>query len=468
VPCVGCTADMFSSDEGYRIENLTSSQGTEYPFAIKNNCDGATFTTGIYNLATIFVIIVGMLITSMYLQRKEVAFDEDEQTAQDYSIKILNPLEDARDPLEWKQFFGKKFGVHVTVCTIVMDNDVLIKKLVYRRELLQKIKTKVGPSYDMDDMDALQKVASDIESKRNILQRGLAKIFAGVPESFARIGALDDEIKTLASEEKNVTKVFITFETEAAQRKVLSILPEKEDNENYSFRKEIFLQVAEPAEPSAIRWKDLNKSNQSRWARFIIPTLLTGGSIIAAAFLVNEMRAYGALYAAVTISVLNYVCPTAAKALTNTEIHPNEGSKQASLYIKIAIFRWVNTAIVTTVITVSNEIWLSVLMKSSFPFITHNLLQPFTSTIMPGEDHLLAGVYAIFFSEIVTVTALQMLDVGSNFRRHFFAPRAETQEDMDGYMTGTVVELAERYTVSSLIFFLVPSKMIRFNSLFSF
>ena len=69
---------------------------------------------------------------------------------------------------------------------------------------------------------------------------------------------------------------------------------------------------------------------------------------------------------------------------------------------------------------------------------------------MNGSDHLLVGVYAIFFSEIVTITLMQLVDIGGNLKRHVFAPRAQTQEDLNQCMSGSVVELAERYTVSKL------------------
>ena len=71
---------------------------------------------------------------------------------------------------------------------------------------------------------------------------------------------------------------------------------------------------------------------------------------------------------------------------------------------------------------------------------------------MNGKDYLLTGVYAIFFSEIVTVNLMQLIDFGGNFRRHVLAPRSHTQEDLNQCMSGSVVELAERYTVSTRIF----------------
>ena len=71
---------------------------------------------------------------------------------------------------------------------------------------------------------------------------------------------------------------------------------------------------------------------------------------------------------------------------------------------------------------------------------------------MNGEEHLLAEIYKIFFSEIFITTALQFLDVPGNLARHIFAPRAKTQEEMNQNMRGSEVEIAERYTVSELDF----------------
>ena len=69
---------------------------------------------------------------------------------------------------------------------------------------------------------------------------------------------------------------------------------------------------------------------------------------------------------------------------------------------------------------------------------------------MNGDDSLIAGVYAIFFAEIVINSGLQILDFGGNLNRHFFAPRQKTQEDMNQCMGGAGIELAERYAVSGL------------------
>lgn len=38
--------------------------------------------------------------------------------------------------------------------------------------------------------------------------------------------------------------------------------------------------------------------------------------------------------------------------MTQLESHPSESGKQSSMYVKIALFRWVNTAIVISLIVV--------------------------------------------------------------------------------------------------------------------
>ena len=79
--------------------------------------------------------------------------------------------------------------------------------------------------------------------------------------------------------------------------------------------------------------------------------------------------------------MLSESCPSK----TNLESHSSEGDKQTSLYVKIAAFRWVNTAIVITIIT------------------------PFTSTLA-AENGLITQIAALYFAEIVTTNGIQLAD----------------------------------------------------------
>jgi len=82
--------------------------------------------------------------------------------------------------------------------------------------------------------------------------------------------------------------------------------------------------------------------------------------------------------------------------------------------------------------------------------IVISIITPFTSTL----SSLIEQVYALFFAEIVTSNAIQLLDPVGHLQRHFLAPRAKTQDAMNLLFTGTGFELAERYTNMTKIIFL--------------
>ena len=76
---------------------------------------------------------------------------------------------------------------------------------------------------------------------------------------------------------------------------------------------------------------------------------------------------------------------------------------------------------------------------------------------MPGEEDLIWSVYSIFIVEMIFKSCFDLLDIVENVKRHVFAPRAKTQEDMNNCMSGRQLDLSERYTVSclfSLLYFI--------------
>ena len=88
---------------------------------------------------------------------------------------------------------------------------------------------------------------------------------------------------------------------------------------------------------------------------------------------------------------------------------------------KITIFRWINTAVITTLTT------------------------SFTLTI--ADDALISAILGVFTSEMITVPALQILDIMGNINRHILGPRCQNQFAMNAKFRGTPYNLAERYTV---------------------
>uniref|UniRef100_A0A7S2YHU2 CSC1/OSCA1-like cytosolic domain-containing protein n=1 Tax=Entomoneis paludosa TaxID=265537 RepID=A0A7S2YHU2_9STRA len=440
IPCPSCNENDKHFGDGRIGVGINLSTGEETTFARRNNCDGTTIQTGMVSLATFFFLILGMFVTYLWLQKMTVAFDEDEQTAQDYSVVVLNPPGDATDAAEWRKFFFDRFdGALLTVCTIAVDNDLLVRCLVERREKLRQLEMMVEDGTSLDVL-TLSRIAAKQERERRFFGRLMASISPGIPELFARLVVLTAKIQGLAQQDYPASKIFLTFEREADQRRVLSALnvgsiPAKRNkiskisNPQHLFRDQFLLHVKEPDEPDTVRWQDLNEKFKERMKQQALTTFCTIGAVALIAFIVrlcNDSSVTGAAYA---IAIFNTVFPMVAKFLTSFEAHASEGSKQRSLYFKIALFRWVNTAIVITVIT------------------------PFTLTL-ENEDGLISQIYALFFAEIVTTTGLQLADPVGHLQRHILAPRAKTQDAMNLCMQGQPFELAERYTNMTKILFL--------------
>jgi len=360
-----------------------------------------------------------------------VEFDEQEQTAQDYSIEISNPPKDATEPEEWKKFFESRFGVHTTCCTVTIDNDLLVKALAKRREVLHQIEEKIKEGAAANTL-SLSEYAAKVEHRRGLIGYIKSRISPGIPELVDRLTVLNQKIQGLAQQNYRATKVFCTFETESMQRDIISEMKVgpmtahmnsvHAINPNLLFRGEIVLDVREAEEPSTIRWMDLDVSWSNKMKQLSVTTLISLAFVVAVAVIVALVRLHGAAYAALAISFANSLFPIVAKILTNVEWHASETGKQCSLFVKIAIFRWVVTAIVITIIT------------------------PFTSTLTRGPDHLLQSIWLIFFTDLVTSNVLQISDPVGNFKRHFLAPRAKSQERMNLLMSGTEYTIAERFT----------------------
>mmetsp|Transcript_13898 Transcript_13898/g.28341 ORF Transcript_13898/g.28341 Transcript_13898/m.28341 type:complete len:1352 (-) Transcript_13898:32-4087(-) len=434
VPCPTCPIDKYENSRDRIAGTTTVTPDGELQtlmFAMKNTCDGATMNVGIVNLATLGFIVLATIALSAYQKRKVVEFDEQEQTAQDYSIEISNPPKDATEPEEWKKFFESRFGVHTTCCTVTIDNDLLVKALAERREVLHQIEEKIKEGAAANTL-SLSEYAAKVEHRRGLIGYIKSRISPGIPELVDRLTVLNQKIQGLAQQNYRATKVFCTFETESMQRDIISEMKVgpmtahmnsvHAINPNLLFRGEIVLDVREAEEPSTIRWMDLDVSWSNKMKQLSVTTLISLAFVVAVAVIVALVRLHGAAYAALAISFANSLFPIVAKILTNVEWHASETGKQCSLFVKIAIFRWVVTAIVITIIT------------------------PFTSTLTRGPDHLLQSIWLIFFTDLVTSNVLQISDPVGNFKRHFLAPRAKSQERMNLLMSGTEYTIAERFT----------------------
>ncbi|CAJ1934872.1 unnamed protein product [Cylindrotheca closterium] len=414
--------------------------GNLLTYVLKNECGDIPIYVGMINYATIILFfLVTYVYLGIFLKQQETQFDEDEQTAQDYSIQVENPPDSATDPEEWHRFFKDNFGAHATVVTCAVENDLLLHTLVERRECLRNIELMLEPGESNDELNIARKAAL-IERDRSFFATMLALVSKGIPEYYSRMVSLSAKVKGLAQLSYPCTNVFVTFETETAQRDVLEKMSvgivQAEKNiktavadPKYLFRGEHVLYVSEPEEPSTIRWQDLNVTQLQRIKSITATGAVTFVGIVVVFIAVSAADNVSLVAGAYTITAFNVAFPILAKALTNSEPHPSESDFQTSLYFKISFFRWVNTAIVITIVT------------------------PFTNTLL-GEGGLITKVYQQFFSEIVVSTALQLTDIMGHVNRHIMAPRATCQDAMNLLFKGTQWSLAERYTDMTKILFL--------------
>lgn len=191
----------------------------------------------------------------------------------------------------------------------------------------------------------------------------LAGLFLKPDVLVNKVFALTEEIKELQKEKYTVSNVFVTFETEEGQRTALSalsvgkldIMRNKHESVSPSaIFKDRVLHVVEPAESSAIRWLDLAGSGKKtkKYILQFFTCLFTLGLVAVCGYLVYLTReSSGVLYSGVLTIAFNAVIPEVIKLLMLLERHDTEGDYQNSLYLKITLFRWINTAILPLIIS---------------------------------------------------------------------------------------------------------------------
>ena len=415
-------------------------------FVKKSDCDGATLRVGMFNYAAIMLLGLITVLFSWYQSKKQVIYDEDKVTATDYSVRVKNPPKDATDPDEWEAFFAKFDSKGVTVVTILLNNAPLLRALMKRRHLRKELQ-KWLPHTNIDSNEQVRASMAEFQHEPSgcitkFIQcaiRPIVKpfnILLHLQEIYDKLEENDVTIKELQQQEYDVTDVIITFETEEGQRLALETLTTGEldvrlqrrgsRGEPSLFRGKHVLDVVEPAEPSAMRYLDLDTNVAERIIQQMITFSITIGLVVLGGFVVHHTRQGGGpFWAGILTTTLNMLIPNVVKLLMLIEKHASEGDRQKSMYLKITIFRWVNTAITVKFVT------------------------PFMNTLQGGKDDLIPAINGIFVSEMFVVPILSILDIMGNLSKHFFAPRARTVQQMRLCFRGTPYNLAEKYTVSS-------------------
>lgn len=339
----------------------------------------------------------------------------------------------------------------MTLVTIILNNAPLLRALRARRYFRKELQRRI-PDANLDGDNLRYSVldkANNIKEKRrsiakllfNCTLRPILRIFGMYldPEVLLeKINLKTKEIKELQKQNFDVSSVIVTFESESGKRTALEALSvskiavktQQSTHTHNKFRGELVLDVIEPSEPSAIQYLNLDVSLIKRIIQFTITLVITIGLVALSAWAVAATRAsIGPFWAGNLTTGFNIIIPFIVRLLLLIESHSREDDRQRSLYIKVTIFRWVNTAIATKFVV------------------------PFTSTLGSEKDDLLVGISGILVAEIWIAPLLSILDFMGNLNKHYFAPRATVREHMFLCFKGTYYNLADKYTVSSNIFY---------------
>ena len=90
VPCDTCICQTGLEREFGTFPPDRCAVGSNLTFVLRNDCDGTPWQVGASNFAAVIWVLLATLSLSIYLKKQEIAFDEDEQTAQDYSIVVVS------------------------------------------------------------------------------------------------------------------------------------------------------------------------------------------------------------------------------------------------------------------------------------------------------------------------------------------------------------------------------------------
>uniref|UniRef100_A0A7S3QEB8 CSC1/OSCA1-like cytosolic domain-containing protein n=1 Tax=Chaetoceros debilis TaxID=122233 RepID=A0A7S3QEB8_9STRA len=439
--CPTCTEEPWEGDTWQtfpRAEDRLATglkDGMEVKFIKRNLCDmnGTSLMYGILTISSLVIVSIAFYYW-IYSQKKRIRlYDDAEHSSADYTIEIKNPpkIESSLSPDVWKQWFETTFDeLEVAGCTIALDNEKLVNAVAKRRSLILQLQNELEnpEDFDIDNMESYVNQLEKVPKWKKIL------CFATSPDDIVKAIIKETEyVAELASKDYGVASVFLTFQTQGQQRMVLDELlvptffsSRKLNDEKYMYEGKI-LKVCEPAEPSDIRWGDLNIWTPIRVLQILVTTLVSLALIIGGGYIIKYARTVSPGFAGYAITTLNLITPTIVRMLTTIESHPNESSCLASKYLKITAFRWTNTALIYWVIT------------------------PFTDTLADGK--LVESIFSVFVLDVTLTPILQIFDIWGFLKRHCFAPRATHQRKMNLFFKSGTCDIGERSTNATRIMF---------------
>jgi hypothetical protein len=310
-------------------------------------------------------------------------------------------------------------------------------------ELDEKVAAMAGGTGGWNaDEQALAQAEQDLRDKdtkaKRMLFLQLLGFFRDASYYRYRLRKVDEAIASaLARGAPNVAKVFITFETEDAQRAALgalklgSISALLNTNMAYEdrFRFKNVLAIDEAPEPREVVWTELNTDHMT-----MVISLLEGVFASVAFILI----AYGLMQVVIdvpwliglVVGSLNMAVAPVMIAITERERHLTRTSQHCWLLLKLVITRW------------------------SMSVILVRRLIPFDETL---DILRLETIRNVLLVDAFLKPILQAVDVPGLINHYVRAPFAKSQDKMNRLFLGAPWSLAERYSDMSKSIFIALS-----------
>eukprot|EP00752_Nemacystus_decipiens_P002303 g2179.t1 len=398
---------------------------------------------GIPDLIVTLVLVMFALASRRMEKTTVVAIDTAQQTAQDYSVCIHNPPRAAGGQTSADMYdpdtYYQKFAVYgeIVFITICLKNGNLVKTVAKKRVLEHKMdalkaREKLAAAEETSATSAknvIDKTTADLKGWQAWLQKKLG-LFATKDYLDKALEETKERIKGQTSHQFEPKRVYITFNTEQAQRKCLKAVEtglweeklerfkKKQVNQNAVIGGKL-CRVDEAEEPSDVIWENIDTTLFQRARTWALSAFLSGLFLTGTFFILAAIFESG-LLAAIFIAIINAVLPLIIRALTLVvEVHKSVTQRQASMMFKLVIARAINSAFLLFIITSDTEQF---------------------------QANTLTKILAILAADAFSNPLLRLTNIPDLIGRKLIAPKMKTQAEMNVFFQGALWNLAERYT----------------------
>ncbi|KAJ1451729.1 hypothetical protein M885DRAFT_529166 [Pelagophyceae sp. CCMP2097] len=383
-------------------------------------------------------IIVAFMLAANSLQATfEARIDDARQTPSDYSIVVSNPPEHVLDPEAYRSFFAGEWQDDVVAVTLSKNNGEVLTLLAERRAFAD----------DVRDFDAAGTADVSLGIFSRLVQPFLYPYGLLMTRSYAEAQLAAGEVPLRAifadcaagGNKLKPDRVFVTFNTEAMQRRALETFAVSEglrlwsnltgiESERIPVAFEgVVLKVSQPVEPTEIFWHNSHYTWVNRAVRVTCALAATGLFLVALVQLCVALEGTWQFALSLFITLVNTALPLGLRALTDAvEKHRDFGDHQDSMFVKLIFARWVNTAI---------SVFVAYPQRARLSAMA------------------LQQIMLILIADALFAPLLRLVDVYDLFMRYVVSPRAPSQRIMNLHWRGAEWNLADRYTdVSKTIF----------------